>query len=59
MKLALENRKLKYVLPQRSSDRPDESVEGDKAKAVLDAVITPLAENPIITVKQRSVMVEL
>ena len=59
MKLALENRKLKYVLPQRSSDRPDESVEVDKAKAVLDAVITPLAENPIITVKQRSVMVEL
>ena len=59
MKLALENRKLKSVLPQRSSDRPDESVEGDKAKAVLDAGITPLAENPIITVKQRSVMVEL
>ena len=51
MKLALENRKLKSVLPQRSSDRPDYSIEVDKAKALLDAVIPPLADNPIIKVK--------
>ena len=49
--LVLENGKLKSVLPQRSSDRPDYSIEVDKAKALLDAVIPPLADNPIIKVK--------
>lgn len=42
---------MESVLPQRSSDRPNYSTEVDKAKALLDAVITPLADNPIIKVK--------
>ena len=50
--LILNNGKLESMFPHHSSDRPNYSTEVDKAKVLLDGVITPLADNPIIKVKQ-------